>query len=492
MTTGVKKKLKVKTGLWSYADEEGNLLKTEVFQNQGKSSYLNGPQTFYDLDGTAVLIRNYKHNKLATEEPLVPCIIILKTETIDIRELGDSIFIFQEKVKDTRWFNYNNIIRINTIEDPDAEYKIAQYKHFEDSIGNRDLLVSSTFSIRHPENVVANPGFEDHPTIERSKTSFNNEIPSWTPASLSPDFFITPTAARGGIAFVGMRVYSTTKDIEYIQNKLNHRLAKGQKYCFSTYVKLGPSCAFATDAFGVHFSANAISFKKLQDTDIKPQLSLDKEFLTYKSEWMLLQCTYTANGSENWMSLGTFKPLDEVNKLPIYGGAGESYYYVDDVSLIPIQNDSECPCNFKGERVLDSAELVRLQSPSFNQDLEEELKMLEVGERLILENVYFDVDKYTLLPKSTETLQKLLAALDKYPKLKIEISGHTSSTGGYQHNITLSKNRANAVLKYLISKGINTNRLTKAGYGPDLPKAPNDSEPNRQMNRRVEVKVTGK
>jgi len=195
-----------------------------------------------------------------------------------------------------------------------------------------------------------------------------------------------------------------------------------------------------------------------------------------------------ANGSENWMSLGTFKPSSQVNQKRIFGSAKESYYYIDDVSLIPINGNDECPCNFSG----DSLPNMNVDFPSDAQDLDLELGKMKVGDKLILENVYFDIDQYTLLAQSIETLGKLNDALQKHSSLKIEISGHTSTTGGYNHNVELSKNRANAVLRYLVNKGIASSRLTKTGYGPDLPIVPNDTEENRQMNRRVEVKLLAK
>lgn len=486
--TGAKQKAKYKVGKWDYFDEIGTLKKSETYLAAGNRSYLDGEQYLYNDEQQPILIRTYKNQRIVDEKPVIPGVVILNRDTITIKQFGDSVYIYKPMPRDVTWLNYANVVKINTIEDPNAEYKLALYKHYEDSIGNPNLLVNSTFSSKNSLNAIANPSFENHPSLEESKTSFNDEITAWTPASPTPDFFITPTAAKEGIAFVGIRVYSLTKDIEYIQNKLNYKLAKGQKYCFTAYVKLGPSCNLATDAFGVHFSANAVSFKNYQNAGIQPQISLNKEFLTYKSKWMVLQCSYLANGTENWMTIGTFKPLDYINKLPIYGSANESYYYIDNLSLIPIENDAECPCNFNGERETSIIGSI----PPTKQDLDLEFINLEVGERIILENLYFDNDKFELLPASEEIVDRLYAILQKYPQLKLEISGHTSSVGGYQHNITLSKNRANEVVTYLVKKGIASNRLVAAGYGPDLPIAPNNTEANMQLNRRVEVKVLEK
>lgn len=480
--TGSTEKSSLKDGQWSYYDKDGLLLKTEIYVNQGSSSYLQGDQIFYNYEGEKILVRSYDNNRLKKETAYLPGVLILKKDTLNIVQVGDFVFIDYPKQIDLTWFNYSNVLKINTIEDPNAPQKLAKYKAFEDSIGNANLLQNATYTIRHPDNVIANPSFEKHPTIERSLTSFSDEITNWLPSSGTPDFFVTPAAARGGISFVGIRIYSISKDIEYVQNKLNHTLLKDQKYCFSAYVKLGPS-SLATDAFGVFFSPNAVQFKNLANTDIKPNLSLNKEFLTYKSRWMVLQSVYTAKGNENWMSIGSFKPIENVRLMQIPGG-GDSYYYIDDVSLVPIASDDECPCNFSSNTPNENVKL-----NTGRQDLRLELLTMSVGDKLVLENVYFGIDKYQLLPLSLETLDNLYDVLLRYPALKIEISGHTSTTGDYDHNIQLSKNRASAVLQYLVDQGISSTRLTKAGYGPDLPIAPNDTEQNRQLNRRVEVKI---
>jgi outer membrane protein OmpA-like peptidoglycan-associated protein len=75
------------------------------------------------------------------------------------------------------------------------------------------------------------------------------------------------------------------------------------------------------------------------------------------------------------------------------------------------------------------------------------------------------------------------------PNLKIELSGHTDNTGSYLINKQLSKKRAQAVADYIISKGIDANRLKVVGYGPDKPHASNETEKGRELNRRVEAAV---
>lgn len=108
---------------------------------------------------------------------------------------------------------------------------------------------------------------------------------------------------------------------------------------------------------------------------------------------------------------------------------------------------------------------------------------------IVLKNVFFDTDKYDLKQKSFVELDKLVEFLNKNPQLKIELRGHTDNEGDDLHNMTLSDNRANAVMKYLISKGIAKERLRAKGFGETKPIATNDTKEGRAENRRTEYVI---
>ena len=78
----------------------------------------------------------------------------------------------------------------------------------------------------------------------------------------------------------------------------------------------------------------------------------------------------------------------------------------------------------------------------------------------------------------------------KYPKLQIEIAGHTDNVGLQAVNMKLSLSRAEEVKRYLVSKGVNPNRITAEGFGDSRPVADNATEQGRQKNRRVEMKLS--
>ena len=117
------------------------------------------------------------------------------------------------------------------------------------------------------------------------------------------------------------------------------------------------------------------------------------------------------------------------------------------------------------------------------------LKKIEVGSTIVLKNIFYDFDKATLRPESTNELERLLKLLNEMPNLKIEISSHTDSKGANDYNFKLSDNRAKSVVDYLISKGISSERLVYKGYGEEKPISTNDTDEGRQLNRRTEFKI---
>lgn len=110
------------------------------------------------------------------------------------------------------------------------------------------------------------------------------------------------------------------------------------------------------------------------------------------------------------------------------------------------------------------------------------------GNKVVLNNIYFDFQSYSLKPESDEILNKIYASMESNPDLKVQIAGHTDNIGSVESNLSLSKKRAEAVKKYLTKRGISSDRIQTAGYGESQPLASNDDEENgRELNRRIEI-----
>ncbi|MFO8087305.1 MAG: OmpA family protein [Bacteroidales bacterium] len=102
--------------------------------------------------------------------------------------------------------------------------------------------------------------------------------------------------------------------------------------------------------------------------------------------------------------------------------------------------------------------------------------------------IHFDTDKSTIKEKSESTLAEIATLLEQKPDLKLHLVGHTDATGGLEHNMELSKQRAEAAVEYLTSEhGVDEDRLAPYGVGPLAPVAGNEDEEGRARNRRVEL-----
>jgi OOP family OmpA-OmpF porin len=104
----------------------------------------------------------------------------------------------------------------------------------------------------------------------------------------------------------------------------------------------------------------------------------------------------------------------------------------------------------------------------------------------------FEFNKSTLLPNAYAVLDSLVSTMMKHPNYKWEIGGYTDKIGSVNYNIKLSDRRAQAVVDYLVSKGVKNNNLKAVGYGKANPIATNETPEGRAMNRRVEIKVISK
>ncbi|PKL79323.1 MAG: OmpA family protein [Ignavibacteriae bacterium HGW-Ignavibacteriae-4] len=114
---------------------------------------------------------------------------------------------------------------------------------------------------------------------------------------------------------------------------------------------------------------------------------------------------------------------------------------------------------------------------------------VEIGQTIRLNNIFFDTGLAILREESENELENLKKLLSDNSKMTIEVSGHTDNVGNDANNMKLSSDRAQAVVQWLLDKGINTSRLTSKGYGETKPIGSNSTEEGKQLNRRVEFTI---
>jgi outer membrane protein OmpA-like peptidoglycan-associated protein len=134
------------------------------------------------------------------------------------------------------------------------------------------------------------------------------------------------------------------------------------------------------------------------------------------------------------------------------------------------------------------------QSESMFVKLRLELERIVVNKPIVLENIYYDLDKYDIRPDAAAGLDKLVTIMNDNPGITIELSSHTDSRADDRYNDILSQRRAESAVNYIIAHGISSGRITAKGYGErqlvnDCANGVPCTEEQHQQNRRTEFKV---
>lgn len=182
-----------------------------------------------------------------------------------------------------------------------------------------------------------------------------------------------------------------------------------------------------------------------------------------------------------WEDLDTHESIGQSQTDPSNGTfylvlpLGKNYgYYIDDERYFPISNNIDLSKETKNVNIEKNILLT-----SYKQ-------MIEQGMAVQVNNLFFPVNQWELLPQSENELIRV-ASIIKERNIRVEISGHTDSTGDPNKNMTLSRQRAESVRAFLIKQGCNASLLIAKGYGASRPIAGNDTDEGKQLNRRVEL-----
>ncbi len=146
-----------------------------------------------------------------------------------------------------------------------------------------------------------------------------------------------------------------------------------------------------------------------------------------------------------------------------------------------------------GDRILDVDDECPDEAETYNGFMDEDgcpdkkpEIIFEEKAAIILDGVNFASGSSELTESAKEVLGKVVRTLEDYPKMTLEINGYTDNTGSLAFNMKISKQRAESVKKYLTNQGIQTERLTSNGYGPENPIESNSTREGRATNRRIE------
>ena len=478
-STGGTYQIRLATGEWQYFDEKEVLRIKGNYKVKGTQSNKSGRWEYYDDQEELLMVENFP--------PLKYSLVYLKSFAVKTEGGYDIINYNNEDILEKQ--QYTPPQRKMT---PSITYYInymndSLIKFNYDTIVAMDNRNEQTWLMADPKsktinaelNLIENSSFENANSRLTNGSKIGDHISNWQASAGTPDYYRSKNLnTMDGDAMVGVRFYTENwAHIEFLSTQLKETLEANKTYCLKIYVRLKEDCFYGVNALGALLSDKIPNQQALIQGDVMPTIKHHKgSVLAYKTKWMQLSCTYTAKGNEDYLTLGSFTNSDTMQKKHLKGNVTEAYYFFDNIQLYAIEKPEECPCNIgRKEKVL---------LPHLPISIEK-----EVPKSFVIRNIFFDNDKWDLLPESFDALDSLYDVIETNMFKKVEISGHTSNTGSRERNLYLSKNRAEAVKKYLVKKGLSPKMFVCIGYGPDLPIADNDTQEGQSENRRVEFKL---
>ncbi len=190
----------------------------------------------------------------------------------------------------------------------------------------------------------------------------------------------------------------------------------------------------------------------------------------------------TSKGLPSAIALTDLKTKDIISKVQ----TDETGNYL---ITLPVGKDYAFNVNRRGYLFYSENFPFSQKIPDSTYNIDIPLQPLAANASIILKNIFFDVNKFQLKTESQVELDNVVLLLKENPTIKIQINGYTDNAGKPADNITLSNNRAKAVVEYISSKGIDAKRMSYQGFGEKMPLADNSTEEGKARNRRTELRV---
>jgi len=356
------------------------------------------------------------------------------------------------------------------------------------------LILALLFNVQiKAQNLIKNPKFDDYSTSLDSNSNIVYQPDFWRYNLKTPNHPIYYSAARVLNPSITNNFHPEAdlvrsgQKINYISilllpntqrayTELVEPLQAGRRYHLQVDVKVYDQSNCISDlivGFKNSLDSNMDTCSYKLRLPFSNSINYDSLFLS----WITLSSDFIAQGNEKVLIISAGSPQE-------YTGIIKSYkdkfiinrynnkltlkYFIDNVSLTPFES-----------------EIKRKEYVFYSKNLDS----MKMGESLVLQNIFFDFDKYELLKESFPILDRVCKYLAKNEKIIVLISGNTDNIGNDEYNIELSNNRARAVVNYLIKKGISKDRLQYVGYGAKYPIDSNFTAQGRQRNRRIEMKI---
>lgn len=299
---------------------------------------------------------------------------------------------------------------------------------------------------------------------------------------------------------------------EYLQGELVEELKAGQVYSFTINVNLAEKSGRAVNGLGAYFSNEKLNHKNNKFLEYEPQVK-SKDFISDEDGWSTISGSFVAKGGEKYFAIGAFKGSFTVKSTVEPKKENDNkraYYYVNGGTMSKtlagdsggdgvLDKDDACPTvygtvNGCPDRDNDGVADIDDHCPDVAGSKALHGCVLSSEDLVFIqkasENVFFVTGSAVLTKEAKNELDGLAKLLKSHPEVKVSIKGHADSVGTHESNLKLSKERAESVKAYLISKGIESDHLVTEAYGETKPVADNGTSEGRAENRHVFITTT--
>jgi len=387
------------------------------------------------------------------------------------------------------------------------------------------ISIIGSFSFANAQdNLVPNHAFQD--VAKKAKVKGLGAISSaesWSSPTLVPaDFYVSktkiydiavPANSYGeekpmeGDNYAGIVAYSYKGKFSrsYLQTKLTKKLEAGKQYCVKMHVSLADLSKYATNNIAMALTDKEMTANNSEILQFDNQI-VSKKLTIYEKQfyWVPICGIYTAKGGEQFLTIGNFTPDDKLATKKVKRPRGftkpqkyAAYYYVDNVSVVPVELAKKCNCdvtpgmenastvsksfNSEGDPVVGNVTIINTDGTS--GDLESKGGVASVNKGIDGMLLPFDDKKAALSPEANKSLDVVVEYLKAHETTTITLTGYIDKT---ESDVAkLAGKRVGGVYKYLVSKGIAKERLDRSIGGADSPVDPK----NPAKNRRVEITI---
>lgn len=363
---------------------------------------------------------------------------------------------------------------------------------------------------KEDNNLVENGGFEEYEGKLKKAGQIELAEPWSSPTSEGADLYSTeankypgasaPDNLRGrahaktGNNYAGANFYSYNgkEPRTYLKVKLKEQMKKGQRYCVKFHVSLSDYSKYAVDKVQAYVTNVAVSKENDNNLIFKAQIpAVSSQIIEDMYDWQGVCGIYTAKGFENYVLIGNFSSGEETNYKKMKRPKGfvkpqqyNAYYFVDDVSVVPIESRSECSCSDEPEVGEDYIYDKKLSTD----------KGVSPAEQIDRAAIYYKLYRSAVDPVMQPLLDEVVGILSENADIKVRLVGHIDANEEDKSKVqpdmaTLGERRANFVKAYLENKGIAEGRITVTDAGASDHADTNEGLVPDAKNRRVSFEV---